>query len=72
MVEKNSFIVEEACQFAVTMTRPEKDWGGSIAGLYGEHAMHQLSAIHAKAGEFVQAGTAFTAASNILQNDLKA
>ena len=44
MAEKNSFIVEEACWFAVTMTRPEKDWGRSIAVLYGGHALHQLSA----------------------------
>lgn len=72
MAEKNSFIVEEACQFAVTMTRPEKDWGDSLAALYGEHALHQLSATHAQAGECTQAGSAFTAALNILQNDLKA
>lgn len=34
MAEKNIFIVEEACQFAVTMTRPEKDWGGLGGVLY--------------------------------------
>lgn len=33
MAEKNIFIVKEACQFAVTMTRPEKNWGGSISVL---------------------------------------
>lgn len=66
MAEKNCFIVKEACQFAVTMTRPEKDWGGSIAVLY------QLSATRVRAGEHVQDGTAFNAALNILQNDLKA
>lgn len=48
------------------MTRPEKDWGGSIAVLY------QLSATRVRAGEHVQDGTAFNAALNILQNDLKA
>ena len=72
MAEKNSLIVEEACQFAVTMTRPEKDCEGSIAVLYFEHALHQLSATRVWVGECVQASTAFTAALNILQNDLKA
>lgn len=33
MAEKNIFIVEEACQFPVTMTRPEKDWGASVSVL---------------------------------------
>lgn len=54
------------------MTRPEKDSGGSIAVLYGEHALYQLSATPVWVGEGVQPGTAFTAALNILQNDLKA
>lgn len=67
MAEKNSFIVDEACQFAVTMTRPEKDWGGSIALLYSERALHQLSATRVWVGECVQTGTAFPAALNILQ-----
>lgn len=71
MAEKNRFIVEEACQFAVTMTRSEKDWIGSMAVLYGEHALHQPSATHVWAGEHVQDGTAFSAL-NKLQNDLKA
>lgn len=66
MAEKNCFIVKEACQFAVTMTQPEKDRGGSVA------VLHQLSATRVRAGEHVQAGTAFTTALNILQNDLKA
>lgn len=44
MAEKNSFIVEEACQFAVTMTWPENNWGGSITVLCYEHALHQLRA----------------------------
>lgn len=56
----------------MTMTRPEKDWGGSIAVLYGEHALQELSATRVWAGECVQDGTAFIAALNILQNDLKA
>lgn len=72
MAEKNSFIVEEACQFSVTMTQSKKDWGGSIAALYGEHALHQLSATRLLVGECVQASTAFTVALKILQNDLKA
>lgn len=72
MAEKNSFIVEEACQFAVTMTRAEKGCGGFMAVLYGEHALHQLSATRVWAGERVQADNSFTAALNILQNDLKA
>ena len=54
------------------MTRPEKDCEGSIAVLYFEHALHQLSATRVWVGECVQASTAFTAALNILQNDLKA
>lgn len=71
--KKNCFIVEEACQFAVTMTRPEKDCRGSIAVLYGEYALYQLSVTCVRAGEHVQAGTAFTAALNIhvLQSDLQ-
>ena len=71
MERKNSFIVEEARQFAVTMTRPEKDWERLYSCVVCEHALHQLSATHAWAGECVQASTAFTAALNILRNDLK-
>ena len=67
MAEKNSFIVEEARWFAVTMTRPEKDWGASIAVLYGEHALHQLSTTHVWEGERLQASIAFIAALNTVE-----
>lgn len=54
------------------MTRPEKDRGASMAAVYGEHALHQLRATHVREGERLRAGTAVTAALNMLQNDLKA
>ncbi len=46
--------------------------GTLYAVLYGEHALHQLSATRVWVGECVPDGSAFTAALNILQNDLKA
>lgn len=62
MAEKNSFIVEEACQFAVTMTWPENDWGDSIAVLCCERALHQLRATRVYAGEcaWIYRGTKYT------------
>jgi len=50
----------------------KKDPGASIDALYGEHAVHQPSTTRIREGERLRAGGAFTAALNILQNDLKA
>lgn len=51
--KKNSFIVEEACQFAVTMTWPWKNWGGLYSCAVNVLCTNRVPVVYSKVWKYL-------------------